>query len=322
MIGQPTPIREQTWPKETKPEVSIFCLTYNHETFIRDAIEGFLFQETTFPVKIFIHDDASSDGTPKIVREYVQKYPQLVHALFQEKNQWSTKRDWGWFTEPLFAQTGKFVALCEGDDYWTDPRKLQKQVEYLRTHPGVRLLCTRYLTRHGDSVEPPQLNFNDVVTAENWASPYSLSTVTAMFRRQELAQSCPRRGVKNGKDIFLWRLLLQHGEAHVLSDCTAVYRLHKGGVWSGKTEFKKTLANLKTAQAMLRHFGKSRQDIWEFYKGCFKDCLRQLSEAELGELFYLMGAAARNRICYFPRVLLDWGFRRVRRKTNHRPEAH
>lgn len=116
-----------------KPLVSICCITYNHEKFIRDCIEGFLMQETNFAVEILIFDDASTDNTQEIIMEYAASNANIITFL-QTENQWQYKKygliDW------LFPSAkGKYIALCEGDDYWTDPYKLQKQVDFLEINP-------------------------------------------------------------------------------------------------------------------------------------------------------------------------------------------
>jgi len=110
--------------------VSISCITYNHEKYISDAIEGFLMQNTNFKYEILIHDDASTDNTATIIREYEKKYPDLIKPIYQKENQWSKGIDV--MLEFNFKRAnGKYIALCEGDDFWTDPYKLQKQVEFL-----------------------------------------------------------------------------------------------------------------------------------------------------------------------------------------------
>ncbi len=109
--------------------VSVCCITYNHENFIRNAIEGFLMQKTTFLIEILIHDDTSTDKTAEIVREYEQKFPQLIKPIYQTENQHS-KKDGTIGRIQRGRARGKYYALCEGDDYWTDPLKLQKQVEF------------------------------------------------------------------------------------------------------------------------------------------------------------------------------------------------
>lgn len=133
------------------PLVSICCLTYNHEPFIRDALEGFLMQETTFPYEIVIYDDASTDRTQDIIREYTLKYPDLIRPMLQTENQYSKgiTNPSGAFNFP--RARGKYIAMCEGDDYWTDPHKLQMQVDFLEKHSGCALCIhsARILTIDG-----------------------------------------------------------------------------------------------------------------------------------------------------------------------------
>lgn len=118
-----------------KPLVSIWCLTYNHAPYIRDAIEGFLMQKTTFPFEIVIHDDASTDGTTEILREYEEKYPNLFHILYEKENTYNRKdRSQMYYEIKERELKGKYIALCEGDDYWTNPNKLQMQVDYMEAH--------------------------------------------------------------------------------------------------------------------------------------------------------------------------------------------
>src|SRR5690554_3891221 len=117
--------------EDKEPLVSICCITYNHEDFIRDAIEGFLMQKTSFPIEIIIHDDASTDNTANIIEEYANKYPDLFVTILQSENQWS-KGEGSIYARFVFPEArGKYIALCEGDDYWTDPLKLQKQVKFM-----------------------------------------------------------------------------------------------------------------------------------------------------------------------------------------------
>lgn len=121
-----------------KPLVTVFCTVYNHEKYIRHCLDGFLMQQTDFPFEVIVHDDASTDGSADIIREYAEKYPKLFVPIYQKENQYSKKVKI--VKTYMFPKAkGEFIARCEGDDYWTDPRKLQKQVDAMRAHPSCRL---------------------------------------------------------------------------------------------------------------------------------------------------------------------------------------
>ena len=114
--------------------VSITCITFNQREYIAQAIESFLMQKTNFKYEILIHDDASTDGTTDILREYEKKNPDIIKVVYQTENQYSQgKKITQTFLYPLCQ--GKYIAFCEGDDYWTDPYKLQKQYDYMEAHP-------------------------------------------------------------------------------------------------------------------------------------------------------------------------------------------
>ncbi|MCF0216744.1 MAG: glycosyltransferase [Fibrobacteraceae bacterium] len=116
------------------PLVSIKCLAFNQEKYIAQTLDGFLMQETDFPFEIIVHDDASTDKTQDILREYQAKYPLILKPVYQKENQYS-KRD-GSLTRAANAPLkGKYIAECEGDDYWTDPQKLQRQADFLEQNP-------------------------------------------------------------------------------------------------------------------------------------------------------------------------------------------
>jgi hypothetical protein len=305
LIALPTSIRDQKWPEDTKPLVSIFCLTFNHGKYIRDAIEGFLMQQTTFPIEIFIHDDASKDDTQEILKEYQCRHQKIITTYFQKENQWS--KDFSkTFFHHLFRQRGTFVAFCEGDDYWTDPYKLERQVEHFRQNPDVRLVCTQYSVKRGDEIQKPDFLFRRTVTRQNWTFPYSLSTATAMFRLRDLAEGFPAKPPKHAKDIVLWRLLLQKGDAHVLQEPTAVYRIHDQGVWSCQPEFRRGLANLQSARTMLRLLGNTEPDLTEFFTGSLKDSLRHLDQSCPEERRLLWKIAIGSNLRNSLRMLKAW----------------
>ena len=153
--------------RNTLPLASIRCLTYNHEQYIRQCLDGFVMQKTNFPFEIIIHDDASTDKTAEIIREYAEKYSN-IHAILETENQYS-KHDGSLARIVNQAIRGKYVALCEGDDYWTDPLKLQKQVDFLEKNPDYGMVYTlsqvynqskmKIEEYHIDDIEPQKKNW-------------------------------------------------------------------------------------------------------------------------------------------------------------------
>jgi glycosyltransferase involved in cell wall biosynthesis len=120
-----------------KPLVSICCQTYNHANYIKEALEGFLMQVVDFNYEILLRDDASSDGTAEICKDYSKKYPDKIKLLGYKENQY--KRGILPFADNVKRAKGKYIAICEGDDYWTDPYKLQKQVDVLEENPDLAM---------------------------------------------------------------------------------------------------------------------------------------------------------------------------------------
>ena len=122
----------QNWGVENSdnPLVSVRCITYNHEFYIGQALDGFLMQKTNFPFEVIVHDDASTDKTADIIHQYEIKYPKLIKPIYEKENQWS-KHDGSLSRIVNFACKGKYIAFCEGDDYWINENKLQMQVDFL-----------------------------------------------------------------------------------------------------------------------------------------------------------------------------------------------
>lgn len=132
--------------------VSINCITYNHEKYLVQALESFLNQETNFKFEILIHDDASTDSTPDIIKYYEKKYPKIIKPIYQSDNQFSKGRK-PWLYN-LDRAKGQYIAECEGDDYWADSNKLQKQIDYLENNPGCTLTFhnAELINDQGDSL--------------------------------------------------------------------------------------------------------------------------------------------------------------------------
>lgn len=135
------------------PVVSIKCLTYNHENYIKDAIDSFLCQKTTFPFEIVVHDDASTDATANIITQYQKEYPKIINAVMEKENQYSKGGD---VLEKIVNSNlrGRYIAICEGDDYWTDDNKMQYQFEMMERHPDIDICahCVRKINANSGRV--------------------------------------------------------------------------------------------------------------------------------------------------------------------------
>lgn len=223
----------------TKPIVSICCITFNHEKYIRDAIEGFLMQKTLFPFEILIHDDASTDRTSYIIREYEEKFPDVIKPIYQTENQYSKGISIS-ATYQFPRARGKYIAMCEGDDYWTDPLKLQKQVDFLEKNP-MFVLCVGgytqisvYDNKSYDILKKVKykkkhtgfdFTLND--TKDGWIT----KTLTAVFiNKKELINLMLK--YRYGRDVHLFYHLLKIGDGYYFEDIFGTYRVHKGGVHS------------------------------------------------------------------------------------------
>lgn len=275
--------------------VTIRCLVYNHEPYLRQCLDGFVMQQTNFRFEAIVHDDASTDGSAAIIREYAAKYPDIIKPIYEKENQYS-KRD-GSLRRIMNAHMhGKYVAYCEGDDYWTDPLKLQKQVDFLESHPDY-VMCTHRFQILSEETKEFKEDWNGRFKAglhfdlahfmerNSWVTqPLSL-----LYRRSALNKEEYYK-YKNSKDVTLMYYLLQQGKGLLMPDFMGVYRVHKGGVWQGVDRSKKIKAELDTVMAIY-DVEKSKQAAtlvknsmryfrylgWPFFKHYFKIYARAIN---------------------------------------------
>lgn len=227
----------------SSPLVSIRCITYNHEKYIRDALEGFVMQKTNFKFEAIVHDDASTDNTAAIIREYAEKYPDIIKPIFETENQYS-KHDGSLARIMNAACKGKYFAFCEGDDYWTDPYKLQKQVDFMENHQE----CS--LTYH--ACKNIFVNRNETshrLFGENVLNSYSsidilkdyFHTATILVRREvlysELYSKVIKLGCQSG-DTLLYLTASRLGEIKGTNEKMSVYRRHLNGASQKLNSYK------------------------------------------------------------------------------------
>ncbi len=214
-----------------QPLVSISCITYNHAGFIEKALEGFLMQETNFAFEVLIHDDASTDGTEDIIRRFQKAHPNIIKPLYEETNQWLKGRK-GSATFNFPRARGKYIALCEGDDYWTDPFKLQKQVDFLEENKSfVGTFHEVQLKRENKGeFDGTYSNLsNDVFSTEDFFGRHIVATCSLVFRRFDDLDLTIPEGVASGDKWMLFLLSLR-GDFKFFPDVMGIYRLHDGGV--------------------------------------------------------------------------------------------
>lgn len=234
--------------------VTIRCLAYNHEPYIRQCLEGFVMQKTNFRFEAIVHDDASTDGTAAIIREYAEKYPDIIKPIFETENQYS-KRD-GSLRRIMDAHThGKYVATCEGDDYWIDPLKLQKQVDFLEKHPECVYSCHRYYI-YNELTKEKYLASNkyfdnspsDTEFIFDLAYPFSCDwvtkTLTCLFKR-EVYENCVIGNFKYRRDVHLVYYILSAGKGVCHSFVGGVYRKNLGGIYGSLSDINQLKMNYK-----------------------------------------------------------------------------
>jgi glycosyltransferase involved in cell wall biosynthesis len=258
-------ITEHQWLEDSLPIVSISCIAFNQAKYIRETLDGFLDQETNFLVEILIHDDASSDGTDLIILEYSKKYPNIFKPILQKENQYSKIGFSLGFLEYNRAR-GKYIAICEGDDYWSDERKLLKQVELLENDSNAAFCfhSTEYLYITGEpklQLKKPtfipsnnRFGIKDLIELDS-----QLISNCSVMMRTNLVQQFPN-WVNDAPvgDLPLCLYLGTIGSMAFIEESMAVYRVNSIGSWSNEivSSRKYRIAHLIKLRSMWIEFDK------------------------------------------------------------------
>ena len=253
--------------------VSIVCVTYNHQDYIKQAIEGFVMQKTNFKYEVIIHDDASKDDTAQIVREYQKNFPNIIHPILQECNQYSKGKKIHHIIAPNVR--GKYIAICEGDNFWIDDRKLQKQVDFLENHPEysgcvhnsiLQNLLEKKLTLFNDGLKgicDHDVDIYDVL--DNWGKEFHTSSIMlrASIYRDYFINEKPlfSQNLFSVGDFPLAIYMCFHGKIRYFCNVMSVYRFNTPGSWSEryrndpkKTKIDESIINmLKEADEYSSH---------------------------------------------------------------------
>ena len=243
------------------PMVSIHCITFNHETFIGKALDSFLEQQTPFPVEIVVGEDCSSDQTRKIIETYMGRYPDRIRMVSSEANVGPAAN----FERTLKACRGKYVAICEGDDYWRDPTKLEQQVNFLEHHIDYVLCFHDAIAFDESSFEGrPQLtgSLQRDATAQELIRARPISTLTACFRNvvREIPPEIRHSPIL---DLCVWSLLGHYGQGKYLPDILpAAYRKHAGGLMSLQSRAYRLRTTAQAFLCLARYY--ERKDLAQY----------------------------------------------------------
>lgn len=249
--------------------VSIRCFVYNHEPFLRQCLDGIVMQKTNFKFEAIVHDDCSTDNSVSIIREYAEKYPEIIKPIYETENQYS-KHDNSLKNIMDSACTGKYVALCEGDDYWTDPFKLQKQVDILESDDSVGMVRTNADFYYHDlgrfdrgMMEKPPLNKIKDTYKDYLLNGWFNAPMTTVWRRNVKGLDTCQKKEYTGSNLPRILTILQQGYKIVyIPDVTAVYRVLRNSA-SHFDSFEKSYLFFQQSRLVQYDFCKNQNFIFK-----------------------------------------------------------
>ena len=266
--------------------VSVICTVYNHEKYLRQCLDGFVMQKTTFPFEVIVHDDASTDHSADIIREYEEKYPQIIKPIYQKENQYSKRVSIG--REFLLPKVrGKYVASCEGDDFWTDAYKLQKQYDVMEAHPECHFCVHKVqcVDEAGDLVTRcyPSIEVrNGLLATEEFmgiiGQQYAFQT-SSYFRRMEdyrnYLQNPPEFvKVADVGDVPTMLYLGSLGYVYYIHEPMSCYRMNSIGSWTLRQRGDSNRQRMH-AMAMVNMYDVFNRETQDRYKEALMPCRRK-----------------------------------------------
>lgn len=234
--------------EERAPLLSIRCLVYNHEPYLRQCLDGFVMQKTTFPFEAIVHDDASTDGSAAIIREYAEKYPDIIKPVYETENLFSKggnllSRAMNNATHP----DSRYIALCEGDDYWTDPNKLQLQVDFLESHPEYSMCFHRANTlidKTGEEMHGlPGDTFRNIQDRDYESTElfqiWTVPTASMVYRKECQFYPVKRKYQLLNGDIMRVLSCAEMGKVRGMDRMMSVYRVQDKGLTYGSDSVRR-----------------------------------------------------------------------------------
>lgn len=261
-------------------KVSVICTVYNHEKYLKDALEGIVMQKTNFPFEVIVHDDASTDNSAEIIREYQGKYPDLIKPIYQVENQYSKGVRIGQIILPLCK--GEYIAYCEGDDYWICDQKLQLQIDFLDTHPDYTLCGHNdvwYSERTHEIIERSVSESDGDISLDNYFKKNLFSFQTAsMVVRKDLIEKIPDKAYKIAQVgdylILVWAVL--NGKIRFMGKKMSTHRKDVEGSWNDRH---------KGEEEQIRH-RYNLIALWEYVKPLFPVEYHKHIDKIMGRLYF------------------------------------
>lgn len=265
-----------------KPRVIVRCITYNQREYISQCLDGFISQRTDFPFVAIAHDDASTDGTAEVIKEYANKYPDIIIAVCDDENRYSQHTLAQIMDDIIDAYEPEYVAFCEGDDYWTDPYKLQKQVDYMEMHPECVMCHGDHTVTNGKKRKTPPHYDDEPYFGPGHIHNYTIVSLTTLYR-----YAAYKRLPKHARthkwlmgDTPLWIELSREGTFHFFPEVFGTYRVLPDSAshstdaekiklfWESENEIIKFYSDLYGYQ----YEERSRKSLYkEIQKQCFRN---------------------------------------------------
>lgn len=241
--------------------VSICCVTYNHEPYITDALDGFLMQKTNFAFEIIVRDDCSTDRTATIIKQYADKYPNIIKPIFEPSNQYS--KGIQPFPAVMNRSIGKYIAICEGDDCWTSPTKLQNQIDFLEQNPDFSLIFHNAEVKDYDqngTIIDSRLHTNNLPTGEVTVPQILMTkivpTASVVLRNVDLSYYFSKQYPVGDTPLFMF--MAKFGRLYYSNEITSIYRLLTTGM------VKSTLDRMDKHIAFIPYYKDLQQEFAEF----------------------------------------------------------
>ena len=261
------------------PTISVVMITYNHEKYIQQAVEGVLIQQCNFNIELIIADDNSPDNTETIIRKLKSEHANgicIKYTKHQENKGVTPNFIWG-----LQQCYGKYIALCEGDDYWTDPLKLQKQVDFLEANEEYSLCFTSKsnIDSQGVFVNEARYGHKKTWTVQDVLDGSFVAPVQTIVSRNlsdEFIKFCNKFPNSTGGDRFYTYFYALKGKLKYIDDNTAVYRIHNGGVWSGLNNNQQLIAHITQHSIFLEGVKKDKIHLKQLKRKMFRVVLKNL----------------------------------------------